>query len=108
PSMNRVAPVMKLDASDARNTAAGPSSAGSPQRPSGIFDSTAARTFGSFRSGVLISVANGPGQSALTLIRSAAHSSASVLVRRVNPPLLDAYGVRPGIEISPSMLDTLM
>src|SRR4051794_2796133 len=106
--MNRVAPVMKLEASEARKTAAGPSSTGSPQRPSGIFASMVARAVGSFRRGVLISVANGPGQRALTLIPSRAHSSASVLVRSVRPPLLDAYGVRPGSVISPSMLDTLI
>ena len=66
------------------------------------------RATGSLSKGVLISVANGPGQSAFTLIPSLAHSSASVLVRSVSPPLLDAYGVRPGNEISPSMLETLI
>ena len=105
--MKRVAPVMKLDASDARNTAAGPSSAGSPQRAKGTLASIWARAAGSFKSGVLISVANGPGQRELTLIPCSAHSSASVLVSRVSPPLLEAYGVRPGREISPSMLDTV-
>ena len=81
---------MKLDASEARKTAAGPSSWGSPQRPSGIFDCIAALTWGSFSSGVLISVANGPGHRALTLIPSRAHSRASVFVSSVSPPLLDA------------------
>ena len=41
--MKSVAPVMKLEASDARKTAAGPSSTGSPQRPSGTFASIWAR-----------------------------------------------------------------
>ena len=57
---------------------------------------------------MLISVANGPGHKALTLMPSLAHSSARVLVKSVRPPLLEAYGDRPGSEISPSMLDTLM
>src|ERR1700743_1191066 len=52
PSMNSVA-------SDARKTTAGPSSSGSPQRPRGILASQTARTAGSFRSTVLISVLNG-------------------------------------------------
>src|SRR5512135_50706 len=94
--MNRVAPVMKLDASEARKTAAGPSSTGSPQRPSGIFASMVARAVGSFRRGVLISVAKGPGQSALTLIPSRAHSSARVLVRSVRPPLTRRIRGAPG------------
>src|SRR5438067_10628793 len=106
--MKRVAPVMKLEASEARKTAAGPSSAGSPQRPSGTLASIWAQATGSVKRGVLISVANGPGHKALTLIPCWAHSRARVLVSSVSPPLLAAYGDRPGSAISPSMLDTLI
>src|SRR5689334_18841345 len=106
--MKRVAPVMKLAASEARKTAAGPSSTGSPQRPSGTLALIWAFDAGSLSRGALMSVANGPGLRALTLIPCSAHSRASVLVMRVRPPLLEAYGVRLGIEISPSVLETLI
>src|SRR5690606_29039029 len=76
--------------------------------PIGIFASTAARVSGLLSKGRLISVANGPGQIALMQMPCLAHSRSRVLVSIVIPPLLDEYGVRSGMLISPSMLETLI
>src|SRR6266550_5441380 len=95
PSTNNGIPVTYDAASDARKTAAPVTSCNSPHRPIGILATNALYFSGSARSGLFISVANGPGQIAFTVTPRLAHSSASTRVRLSSPALADAYGARP-------------
>src|SRR5881409_3215241 len=87
PSMKRALPVTNADASEARKTAAPAISRNSPHRPMGILSTNAWYFAGSLRSCLFISVANGPGQMALTVTPFAAHSNASTRVRLSSPAL---------------------
>ena len=72
------APVIKLAASLAKKTARPPISSNSPQRPIGIGFTKVWNFSGSFNKGVFISVPNGPGRMAFTVMPRGAHSSARV------------------------------
>ena len=87
PSTRMIAPVVKLDAADAKWTASGATSLASPIRPSGTND--VSRSSGAHP--LLESVRNGPGSIALTRTFGA-KASASPIVSALRPALAQAYG----------------
>src|SRR5690349_10603073 len=103
PSIRIVAPVVKLDASDARYSAAPTHSSGRPMRPNG----TIAPDFISGVHALVMSVSTGPGRIAFTRTVGA-YASARPTVSALSPALAHAYGSSFVLASSEPTVPTLM
>ncbi len=90
PSMGRTTPVMNAAAGEPRNMTAPATSAGLPQRPSGVLATIAAERAGSSVRGRVSAVSIQPGAIALTRIPSDAQAIASDFVNWATPPFARA------------------
>src|SRR6185437_11356831 len=108
PSITRLCPVIKADASEARNTTPPAMSRGRANRPSGVRSSRRVPCTSCPRSPCVRSVSTQPGASVLTLTPRFAQSSASALLSNSTPPFEAQYGTDRGRPPCPATELTLI